>query len=82
MSNITVLSELKSLLSSAHTGDFLLRAAYIYVARRQFAAAAATIQYIFLGKKEAAAAASIASKAFGRFLPRGMVVFCGAGSSI
>lgn len=79
MSNITVLSELKSLLSSAHTGDFLLRAAYIYVARRQFAAAA-TIQYIFLGKK--AAAASIASKAFGRFLPRGMVVFCGAGSSI
>ena len=80
MSNITVLSELKSLLSSAHTGDFLLRAAYIYVARRQFAAAA-TIQYIFLGKKKAAAA-SIASKAFGRFLPRGMVVFCGAGSSI
>ena len=79
MSNITVLSELKSLLSSAHTGDFLLRAAYIYVARRQFAAAA-TIQYIFLGKK--AAAASIASKAFGRFLPKGMVVFCGAGSSI
>ena len=80
MSNITVLSELKSLLSSAHTGDFLLRAAYIYVARRQFAAAAGTIQYIFLGNK--AAAASIASKAFGRFLPRGMVVFCGAGSSI
>ena len=81
MSNITVLSELKSLLSSAHTGDFLLRAAYIYVARRQFAAAAGTIQYIFLGKNKAAAA-SIASKAFGRFLPRGMVVFCGAGSSI